>query len=150
RWRGGGGGRGLPTEAEVDVAVTRLMPARMKLGSLDPPERVRYAQTRYRVTEAPEHGRLARRMAQESIVLLKNDGVLPLSKKLKTIAVVGPNADELMTLLGNYYGTPSKPVTALAGIREAVSPGTKVVYARGSELVEGRQDPRAAPLVDTA
>src|SRR5262245_869080 len=142
--------KGLLSEADVDVAVTRLMLARMKLGMFDPPERVRYAQTPYRVNEVPEHGRLARRMAQESIVLLKNDGVLPLSKSLKSIALIGPNADELMTLLGNYYGTPSKPVTALAGIREAVSPSTKVIYARGSELVDGRQDPRAAPLVDTA
>jgi beta-glucosidase len=142
--------KGLLTTADLDLAVKRLMLARLKLGMFDPPERVRYAQTPYRINEAPEHARLARRMAQESLVLLKNDGVLPLSKSLKSIAVVGPNADELMTLLGNYYGTPSKPVTALAGIREAVSPSTKVVYARGSELVEGRQDPRAAALVDTA
>jgi beta-glucosidase len=142
--------KGLLTEADIDVAVEHLMLARLKLGMFDPPERVRYAKTPYSVNEAPEHGRLARRMAQESMVLLKNDGVLPLSKSLKAIAVVGPNADELMTLLGNYYGTPSKPMTALAGIGEAVSPGTKVIYARGCELVEGRQDPRAAPLVDTA
>ena len=140
--------RKLLTEADLDLAVKRLMLARLKLGMFDPPERVRYAKIPYSVNEAPEHGRLARRMAQESIVLLKNDGLLPLSRKTGTIAVVGPNADELMTLLGNYYGTPSKPVTALAGIRQAVDPSTKVLFARGTELVEGRQDPRAATLID--
>jgi beta-glucosidase len=138
----------LLTEADLDLAVKRLMLARLKLGMFDPPESVRYAKIPYSVNEAPEHGRLARRMAQESIVLLKNDGVLPLSRQTGTIAVVGPNADELMTLLGNYYGTPSKPVTALAGIRQAVDPKTKVLFARGTELVEGRQDPRAATLID--
>src|SRR5262245_38764308 len=88
--------KGLLSEADVDVAVTRLMLARMKLGMFDPPERVRYAQTPYRVNEVPEHGRLARRMAEESMVLLKNDGLLPLARHPGTIAVVGPNADELM------------------------------------------------------
>jgi beta-glucosidase len=89
-------------------------------------------------------------MAQESVVLLKNDGLLPLSRTLQTIAVVGPNADEVMTLLGNYYGTPSKPVTVLAGIRNAAGPRTKVLYARGADLVEGRPDPRAVPLIEPA
>jgi beta-glucosidase len=124
------------------------MLARLKLGMFDPPERVRYAQIPYTVNEAPEHDQLARRMARASIVLLKNDGVLPLSRDLGTVAVVGPNASDVMTLLGNYYGTPSKPVTALAGIRQAVGPRTKVLHARGADLVEGRQDPRAIPAVD--
>jgi beta-glucosidase len=111
---------------------------------------VPYAQIPYSVNDSPEHDRLSRRMAQESIVLLKNTGVLPLRKDLGTLAVIGPNADELQTLLGNYFGTPSHPVTALAGIRAAVSPRTKVVYARGADLVEGRQDPRAVPVIDSA
>jgi beta-glucosidase len=139
---------GLLTEQDLDVAVRRLMLARLKLGMFDPPERVRYAQIPYTVNEAPEHDQLARRMARASIVLLKNDGVLPLSRDLGTVAVVGPNASDVMTLLGNYYGTPSKPVTALAGIRQAVGPRTKVLHARGADLVEGRQDPRAIPAVD--
>src|SRR2546428_486774 len=103
-------------------AFRRLMLARLRLGMFDPPERVRHAQIPYSANQSAEHGRLARRMAQESIVLLKNDGVLPLSRGLQTVAVVGPNADEVMTLLGNYYGTPAKPVTVLAGIRSAVGP----------------------------
>ena len=142
--------RGLLKEADIDVALQRLMRARLKLGMFDPPERVRYAQIPYSVNDAPEHDRLARRVAQESMVLLKNDGVLPLRKDLGTIAVVGPTADDLVTLLGNYHGTPSRPVTLLAGIRRAVSPKTKVLYARGVDLVEGRQDPRAATAIDAS
>jgi beta-glucosidase len=142
--------QGLVAEKDVDAAVRRLMLARLRLGMFDPPERVPYAQIPYSVNQSAEHDRLARKMAQESIVLLKNDGVLPLSRELKTIAVVGPNADDVMTLLGNYYGTPAKPVTVLAGIRNAAGPGTRVVYARGADLVEGRADPRSVPAIDTA
>jgi beta-glucosidase len=140
----------LLTESDLDVAVRRLMLARMKLGMFDPPERVRYAQIPYSVNQSPEHDRLARRAAQASIVMLKNDGVLPLSRNLKTIAIIGPTADDVMTLLGNYYGTPAKPVTTLAGIREAVGSRTKVIYARGADLVPGRNDPRAISAIDAA
>ena len=84
------------------------------------------------------------------MVLVKNDNLLPLSPRTGTIAVIGPNADEVMTLLGNYYGTPSKPVTILAGIRAAVGPATRVLYARGADLVEGRADPRAVPAIPAA
>ena len=142
--------RGLLKESDLDLALQRLMRARLKLGMFDPPERVRYAQTPYSLNDAPEHDRLARKLAQEAMVLLKNDGVLPLRKDLGTLAVVGPNADDLVTLLGNYHGTPSHPVTILAGIRNAVSPRTRVLYARGVDLVEGRQDPRAATAIDSA
>jgi len=142
--------RGLLKESDLDVALHRLMRARLKLGMFDPPERVRYAQIPYSVNDAPEHDRLARHVAQESMVLLKNDGILPLRKDVGTIAVVGPNADDLVTLLGNYHGTPSRPVTILAGIRSAVSPRTRVRYARGVDLVEGRQDPRAAMAIESA
>jgi beta-glucosidase len=142
--------QGLIKEGDIDVAVRRLMLARLRLGMFDPPERVRYAQIPYSVNQSAAHDALARRMAQASIVLLKNDGLLPLSKDTKTVAVIGPNADEVMTLLGNYYGTPARPVTALAGIRAAVGPGTKVIYARGADLVEGRQDPRAIPAIESA
>jgi beta-glucosidase len=140
--------QGLVTESNIDVAVRRLMLARMKLGMFDPPERVPYARIPYAVNLAPEHDRLARRMAQASIVLLKNTGVLPLRKDLKTIAVIGPNADALPPLLGNYFGTPARPVTVLAGIKAAV-PGTRVLYARGSSLVEGRMDPSAVEAISS-
>jgi len=142
--------QGLIAEKDIDVALTRLMRARVRLGMFDPPERVKYARIPYSVNESPEHDQLSRRVAQESMVLLKNDGVLPLSKRLASVAVIGPNADELMSLLGNYYGTPSHPVTALAGIRQAVGPGTVVRYARGVDLIEGRSDPRAMSAIDAA
>ena len=139
--------KGLITEAELDDALTRLMTTRMELGMFDPADQVPWAQTPYSVNQAPEHDALARRAAQESIVLLKNDGVLPLSKDIRRLAVIGPTADDTMSLLGNYYGTPADPVTVLRGIREAL-PEAEVVYARGADLVEGREDPAATPLIE--
>ncbi len=139
--------KGLLPEAEVDKAVTQLIAARMRLGMFDPPEQVKWAQIPYSANQSPAHDALARKMAQESIVLLKNDGVLPLSREVKRIAVIGPTADDTMALLGNYYGTPADPVTILRGIREA-APQAEVVYARGVDLVEGRDDPAATPLVE--
>jgi hypothetical protein len=90
----------------------------------------------YSVNQAPEHGELALRAAHESLVLLKNQGLLPLSKSVKRIAVIGPTADNVPALLGNYNGTPAAPVTILQGIRAAV-PNAEVTYERGAELVEG-------------
>jgi beta-glucosidase len=146
RTLGGAIAKGLLAQTELDASVRRLMLARLKLGMFDPPARVRYAQTPFSVNLAPEHDRLARRMAQESMVLLKNTGVLPLRKDLKTIAVVGPNADVLPPLLGNYFGTPAQPITVLAGIRAAV-PAAQVLYARGSSLVEQPKDSSAVEAI---
>ncbi|SOD55031.1 beta-glucosidase [Pseudoxanthomonas wuyuanensis] len=139
--------KGLLTEAEVDDAVTRLFASRMRLGMFDPPEQVRWAQIPTSANQSPEHDALARKVAQKSMVLLKNDGVLPLSKQLRRVAVIGPTADDTMALLGNYYGTPAAPVTLLQGIREAL-PQAEVIYARGADLVEGREDPAANPLIE--
>jgi beta-glucosidase len=140
---------GLITEAQIDESLHRAFLARFKLGMFDPPEKVRWAQIPFKVNQSPEHDALARKAAQESIVLLKNTGLLPLDpKKLKTIAVVGPTSDEIMSLLGNYYGTPAAPVTILQGIRAAVGPNTRVLHSRGADLVEGRAEPRAAPLIE--
>jgi beta-glucosidase len=140
--------QGLISEADIDGALTRLFTARMRLGMFDPPEMVRWARITASANQSPEHDALSRKAAQESMVLLKNDGVLPLSRKLRRIAVVGPTADDTMALLGNYYGTPAAPVTILQGIREA-APQVEVVHARGVDLVEGREDPAATPLVET-
>ncbi len=141
--------QGLISEAEIDDAVTRLFTARMRLGMFDPPERVRWAQIPASVNQAPAHDALALKAAQASLVLLKNDGVLPLPRTLKRIAVVGPTADDTMALLGNYFGTPAAPVTILQGIRDAAK-GIEVRYARGVDLVEGRDDPSATPLIEAA
>ena len=140
--------QGLIRESDIDTAVVRLMQARFELGMFDPPEKVKWAQIPYSVNQSPEHDRLARKAAQSSIVLLKNTGVLPLSRDVGKIAVIGPTADEVMSLLGNYYGTPAAPVTVLEGIRAAVGSKSTVVYSRGTDLVEGREEPRAAPVID--
>jgi beta-glucosidase len=123
---------GLITEAEIDVAVKRLMRTRFRLGLFDPPELVKYAQIPYSENDTPAHRALSLRAARESIVLLKNDkDTLPLKKDLKTVAVIGPNADAPDVLLGNYNGTPSKSVTPLQGIRDKLSASTRVLYSQG-------------------
>ncbi|HEY64371.1 MAG TPA: glycoside hydrolase family 3 protein [Caldilineae bacterium] len=128
--------KGLISEEEIDRSVKRLFTARFRLGMFDPPEMVPYAQIPYEVNDCPEHRELALQAARESIVLLKNtDGFLPLSKELKDIAVIGPNADDVPVLLGNYNGTPSKAVTPLEGIRNKVSSQTTIYYAKGCEVV---------------
>ena len=128
--------QGLITEQAIDTAVKRLFLARMRLGVFDPPERVRWAQIPISVLDRPAHRALARQVARESIVLLKNAGsVLPLRKDIGTIAVIGPNCDDRRMLLGNYEGAPADSITPLHGIREAVSRGTRVLYARGSDWV---------------
>ena len=130
--------QGLITEQEIGTAVKRLFLARFKLGMFDSPDRVRWAQIPYGVLDRPAHRELARRVARESIVLLKNaGGVLPLRKDLATLAVLGPNADQWRMLLGNYNGMPADPVSPLRGIREAVGRGTRVLYARGADLADG-------------
>jgi beta-glucosidase len=130
--------KGLVSPASIDTAVKRLFTARFRLGMFDPPARVPYAQIPMSNVDSREHRELALRVARESIVLLKNEGgVLPLRKDLGTLAVIGPNADQWRMLLGNYNGLPADPITPLRGIREAVGPRTRVLFARGSDLAEG-------------
>ena len=127
--------QGLVTEAEIDTAVKRLFEARFRLGMFDPPEAVPYARIPFEANDSPAHRELAARAARESIVLLKNDhDTLPLRKDLKTVAVIGPNADSLEVLLGNYNGIPSKWTTPLEGIRRKVSASTRVLDALGATL----------------
>ena len=142
--------KGLITEQEINVSLKRLLLTRLELGMFDDASKVIWARIPYSVNQSKHHDELAREAAQKSLVLLKNDGVLPLSSKQKNIAVIGPTADEIMSLLGNYYGTPAAPVTILQGIRAAVPATTQVNYSRGVDLVEGREDPRAAPIIESA
>jgi beta-glucosidase len=138
--------QGLITEDEIDTAVKRLFTARVRLGMFDPPDQVPYAQIPITLNDSPEHSALARAMAQESIVLLKNSGVLPLRRGLKTLAVIGPTAQDVRVLHGNYEGRASHPVTVLEGIKARVQPGTEVLYSPGCELVEGyRASPDSPP-----
>ncbi|MFQ6044964.1 MAG: glycoside hydrolase family 3 C-terminal domain-containing protein [Gemmatimonadales bacterium] len=138
--------QGLISEEQIDVSLRRLMRARFRLGMFDPPDRVPFADTPYRVNESQEHQRLAVEATRKSIVLLKNDGVLPLSKDLGTIAVIGPNADDVDVLLGNYNGVPSNPITPLQGIRRKVSHGTRVLYARGTDIAENMPSLEVVPV----
>ena len=129
--------QGLIDEAHIDVAVRRLLRARFMLGMFDPPDQVPYTSIPYSSNDSEEHRQLAIEAARKSIVLLKNaDGILPLAKDLGTIAVIGPNADDVDVLLGNYNGLPHDPVTPLEGIRQAVSSVTQIRYARGADLAE--------------
>ena len=129
--------QGLISEAEIDRAVKRLFDARFRLGMFDPPETVPYSKIPFSANDSPEHRQLALDAARESIVLLKNENnTLPLRKNLKSIAVIGPNADEVQVLLGNYHGQPSRATTPLAGIRQRVSSQTKVLYALGTTITE--------------
>jgi len=128
--------QGLITEAEIDAALARLFRIRFRLGMFDPPERVPYASIPYDRVDCDEHRALALEAARASIVLLKNEaGILPLSKDLGCIAVIGPNADDREALLGNYNGRPSRSTTILEGIRGAVSPRTRVLFAQGSDIL---------------
>lgn len=125
---------GLLPQADIDRAVKRLFRARMELGMFDPPAIVPYSKITLAENDTEEHRQLALKAAREALVLLKNsDHLLPLASKYKTIAVIGPNADSVDPLVGNYNGTPSKPVTILGGLRKRFGED-HVIYAQGSSL----------------
>jgi len=126
--------QGLLTEADLDRSLKRLFTARMRLGMFDPPEMVPYANTPASEIDSAPHRQLALKTAQESIVLLKNDGVLPLGPNAKKILVVGPLAESVQVLHGNYAGTASHAVTALEGIRKQFS-GAQVAYVPGTNFL---------------
>jgi beta-glucosidase len=128
--------QGLLKEAVLDKALIRDFTARYRLGVMNPPGQRPYSNITAADNDTPAHHAMAERMARASLVLLKNQGnLLPLRKAPNTIAVVGPNADSLDALIGNYYGSPSRPVTVLAGIR-ARFPKSRIIYAQGTGLVD--------------
>ena len=119
----------LISEETITEAVERLFEARFRLGMFD--DDCEYDNIPYEVVDCEKHREINRRMAAESMVLLKNDGILPLDSN-KTIAVIGPNADDKSVLLGNYNGTPSRYATLLKGIQDSAE--AKVIYARGCDI----------------
>ena len=140
--------RGIISESDLDVAVSRLFEARFRLGMFDPEEKVSYAQIPFSVNTSDKHTTLAREAAQKSIVLLKNENnILPLSRDVKTIAVIGPNADNWEALLGNYNGIPENPVTVLQGLRNKLEPRTKILFAEGSHLANEVHNLHPVPSV---
>jgi len=125
---------GLLTEAPIDTAVRRLLRARFRLGMFDPPEMVQYAQVSDSEIASPANRELALKVAQESMVLLKNNGVLPLRPNLKQIAVIGPLAASALVLAGNYGGTPPSTTTVLEGIQKQFG-SAQVTYAEGTNFL---------------
>jgi beta-glucosidase len=138
--------KGLIEESQIDTAVRRLFRARFKLGMFDPPSSFAYGRIPVSEVNSPAHRQLSLRAARESMVLLKNqDNLLPLRAGIARIAVVGPTADLVQALQGNYNGPPPKPVRPLEGIEKRFA-SAKIAYAQGSTLVEGF----AMPIEHTA
>jgi beta-glucosidase len=127
--------QGLLSEKDIDVALKRLLVARFRLGLFDPPEMVKYAQTPDSEIDSEAHRALALKTARESIVLLKNDGVLPLSPDVRKIVVVGPLAESVKVLHGNYSGTASHATTALEGIRKQFG-AAQVTFLPGMNFLQ--------------
>ncbi len=132
--------QGYLQESDIDTALTRLFTARVKLGMFDPPEMVPYTAIDEKLLDSAAHRELARKIAGESMVLLKNDGVLPLRASGIKIAVVGPLADQTKVLLGNYNGIPSHTVSILEGIRKEFT-GATVNYVAGTQFLSHDASP---------
>jgi beta-glucosidase len=127
--------QGLITEKEIDGALYRTLWTRFRLGLFDPAEKVAYSKYTLADNDTPEHKKIALDVARQSLVLLKNDGTLPLDRtKLKRIAVIGPNANSRSMLEGNYHGSASSSISILTGIRQLAGPGVEVVFAQGSPI----------------
>ncbi len=132
--------KGLITEAQIDAALIRLFTARMGLGQFDPRTQV-FPKITPRDNDTDAHRNLARTMAENSLVLLKNQAsFLPFKSDIKKIAVIGPNADSVEALVGNYNGTPSQPVTALQGLRARFG-AANIHYEKGTGLLDSVQTP---------
>jgi beta-glucosidase len=140
--------QGFLKESEIDTALIRLFTARMNLGTFDPPEMVPYSKSDEKELDSPAHRELARAIANESMVLLKNDGTLPLKKDGIKIAVVGPLADQTRYLLGNYNGQPTHIVSVLDGIK-ADFPGAQVTFNAGTQFLRTDGDLVSASFLTT-
>src|SRR5262249_47589205 len=127
--------KGLITEKEIDEALAYTLETRFKLGLFDPPGKCPYSKIGIDQNDTPEHEALARKVAEEAIVLLKNDGLLPLDRaKINRMAVIGTNAFSASMLEGNYNGHAARPVTILDGIKQLAGPGIEVTFAAGGPL----------------
>jgi len=140
--------QGLLKESDIDVALRRLFTARIKLGMFDPPEMVPYSKIDEKELDSTEHRALARKLANESMVLLKNDGVLPLKSAVTRIAVVGPLADQTKVLLGNYNGIPTHSVSVLEGLK-AEFPKAQITFVPGTQFLRAEGSPVPADMLTT-
>lgn len=132
--------KGLLNESKLNESVERLFTIRFRLGMFNPDDQVRYASIKTDVINRPDHFEHALKMARQSMVLLKNNGVLPLSKKIKKIAVIGPNADNPAVMLGNYNGIPKDIVTPLQGIRKILGADAAIIYYQGCDYTRALAD----------
>src|SRR5947207_1544688 len=139
---------GILKESEIDAALVRLFTARMKLGMFDPPEMVPYSKIDEKELDSAEHRAMAKTLANESMILLKNDGILPLKTSGLKIAVVGPLADQTKVLLGNYNGTPTHTVSVLEGLK-AEFPEAQITFVPGTQFLRNNGDPLPASLLIT-
>ena len=127
--------QGLITEKDIDRALSYTLWTRFKLGLFDPPDNCPYSKIGIDQNDTPQSQALALKIAEESIVLLKNDGILPLDRsKIKRIAVIGPNGDSASMLHGNYNGTARDPISILNGIRQVVGPDIEITFAEGCPI----------------
>jgi beta-glucosidase len=134
--------QGYLSEGTLDTALIRLFTARIKLGMFDPPDMVPFTKIDEKELDSAEHRAHARKLANESMVLLKNDGLLPLKPGIKTIAVIGPLADQTRPLIGNYAGQPTHIVSILDGIR-AEFPNAAITFVPGTQFL--RTDGTSVP-----
>ncbi len=140
--------QGYLSENAIDTALIRLFTARINLGMFDPPGMVPYTKIDKSELDSPAHRALARRLADESMVLLKNDGVLPLKPSVKRIAIVGPLADQTAVLLGNYNGIPTHTVSMLEGMKTEF-PDAKITYVPGTQFLSNEANPVPASALTT-
>ena len=140
--------QGYLKESAVDTALVRLFTARIRLGMFDPPDMVPYAKVDEKELDSPEHRARARKIADESMVLLKNDGTLPLKSGTTKIAVVGPLADQTRVLLGNYTGVPTHIVSVLDGLK-AELPNAKITFVPGTQFLRNDGNPLPSNLLTT-
>jgi len=139
--------QGYLSESAIDTALIRLFTARIRLGMFDSPSMVPYSKIDESELDNAAHRALARQMADESMVLLKNDGVLPL-KSVKRIAIVGPLADQTAVLLGNYNGIPTHTVSMLEGMK-AEFPDAKITYVAGTQFLSNQGNLVPASVLTT-
>jgi beta-glucosidase len=127
--------KGLIIEKEIDQALYHTLWTRFKLGLFDPPDKCPYSRIGIDQNNTPEHRQLALEIARESLVLLKNDGILPLNRtRIKRIAVIGPNGNSTSMLHGNYNGTASHPISILNGIKQLAETNIEVTFAQGCPI----------------
>ena len=133
--------QGLVTENEIDSSLSILLRTRFKLGLFDPASRNPYNKIPLSVINSPAHRELAKAIAERSIVLLKNNGVLPLKNNLSSYFVTGPNASNSDVLMGNYYGINDHMVTILEGLASGIAPGSQMRYKQGILLNQNNANP---------